>query len=82
VIRCGAQGLGQRPRTGSRDSYEIKSKPVIGVDPEMDICYCTQLFDRFGLSYAPVIDKGGELKGIVSYANMVLRGLCRLTQGS
>jgi CBS domain-containing protein len=61
--------------------YEIMSKPVIGVDPEMDIRYCTQLFDKFGLSYAPVIDKG-ELKGIVSYANMVLRGLCRLAQGS
>ena len=55
--------------------YEIMSKPVIGVDPEMDIRYCTRLFDKFGLSYAPVIDKG-ELKGIVSYANMVLRGLC------
>jgi predicted transcriptional regulator len=55
--------------------YEIMSKPVIGVNPEMDIRYCTRLFDKFGLSYAPVIDKG-ELKGIVSYANMVLRGLC------
>jgi CBS domain-containing protein len=55
--------------------YEIMSKPVIGVDPEMDIRYCTRLFDKFGLSYAPAIDKG-ELKGIVSYANMVLRGLC------
>ena len=61
--------------------YEIMSTPVIGVDPEMDIRYCTQLFDWFGLSYAPVIDKG-ELKGIVSYASMVLRGLCRLAQGS
>jgi CBS domain-containing protein len=55
--------------------YEIMSKPVIGVDPEMDIRYCTRLFDKFGLSYAPVIDRG-ELKGIVSYASMVLRGLC------
>jgi CBS domain-containing protein len=56
--------------------YEIMSKPVIGVDPDMDIRYCTRLFDKFGLSYAPVIDNG-ELKGIVSYASMVLRGLCR-----
>jgi CBS domain-containing protein len=55
--------------------YEIMSKPVIGVHPDMDIRYCTRLFDKFGLSYAPVIDNG-ELKGIVSYANMVLRGLC------
>jgi CBS domain-containing protein len=56
--------------------YEIMSKPVIGVDPDMDIRYCTRLFDKFGLSYAPVIEKG-ELRGIVSYASMVLRGLCR-----
>jgi CBS domain-containing protein len=56
--------------------YEIMSKPVIGVDPDMDIRYCTRLFDKFGLSYAPVIENG-ELKGIVSYASMVLRGLCR-----
>ena len=61
--------------------YEIMSKPVIYVDPEMDIRYCTRLFDKFGLSYAPVIDNG-ELKGIVSYASMVLRGLCRNEQES
>ena len=61
--------------------YEIMSKPVIGVDPDMDIRYCTRLFDKFGLSYAPVIDNG-ELKGVVSYASMVLRGLCRDTRES
>ena len=35
-----------------------------------------QLLTETGLSYAPVI-KNGELKGIVSYASMALRGLCR-----
>lgn len=54
--------------------YEIMSKPVVSVDPEMDIRYCARLFERFGLAYAPVI-ACGELVGIVSYEDMVLEGL-------
>ena len=37
--------------------YEIMSKPVVSVDPDMDIRYCTRLFDSFGLSRAPVVDQ-------------------------
>ncbi|MEW5892842.1 MAG: CBS domain-containing protein [Pseudomonadota bacterium] len=55
--------------------YEIMSKPVIAVDPAMDIRYCARLFDKFGLSRAPVIDRG-KIVGIVSYTDMVLKGLC------
>ncbi len=40
--------------------YEIMSKPVIAVDPQMDVRYCARLF---------------EVIGIVSYTDMVLRGL-------
>ena len=54
--------------------YEIMSKPVIGIDPDMDIRYCTRLFDKFGLSRAPVIEDG-RIIGIVSYTDMVLKGL-------
>ena len=54
--------------------YEIMSKPVVSVHPDMDIRYCARLFDKFGLSRAPVVD-GGKLVGIVSYTDMVLRGL-------
>ena len=54
--------------------YEIMSKPVISVAPDMDIRYCARLFDKFGLSRAPVID-GRKLVGIVSYTDMVLKGL-------
>lgn len=34
--------------------YEIMSKPVIAVEPDLDVRYCARLFDRFGLSIAPV----------------------------
>ena len=55
--------------------YEIMSKPVVGVAPNMDIRYCARLFNKLGFSYAPVIDKG-QLLGIVGYADMLLEGLC------
>jgi len=55
--------------------YEIMSKPVISVDPDMDIRYCARVFDKFGLSRTPVIENK-QLIGIVSYADMVLKGLC------
>jgi CBS domain-containing protein len=56
--------------------YEVMAKPVITVDPDMDIRYCARLFDRFDLSRCPVVDgKKGEVVGIVSYTDMVLRGL-------
>ena len=54
--------------------YEIMTKPVIGVDPDMDIRYCARMFERFGLGRAPVIDLG-KVIGIVSYEDMVLRGV-------
>lgn len=55
--------------------YEIMSKPVLCVDPDMDIRYCSRLFDRFGLSTAPVIQKG-QVIGIITYQEIVLHGLC------
>jgi len=54
--------------------YEIMSKPVLSVKPDMDIRYCARLFDRFGVSAAPVID-GGDIRGIVTYDELVLNGL-------
>jgi predicted transcriptional regulator len=54
--------------------YEIMSKPVISVRPAMDIRYCASLFDRFGISHAPVIENDNVV-GIVSYYLLVLEGL-------
>lgn len=55
--------------------YEIMSKPVVSVDPDMDIRYCARLFSKLGFSHAPVIDNG-KLMGMVSYSQLVLKGLC------
>lgn len=54
--------------------YEIMSKPVVSVDPDMDIRYCTRLFDNFGLSRAPVVDNR-KVIGVVGYTDIVLRGV-------
>jgi len=54
--------------------YEIMTKPVIAVDPDMDIRYCARLFDRFRLNRAPVVERR-EIVGTASYADMVLKGL-------
>jgi predicted transcriptional regulator len=53
--------------------YEIMTKPVISVRPDMDIRYCARLFDKYGLSRSPVL-KQGKVVGIVSFTDMVLRG--------
>ena len=54
--------------------YEVMSKPVIKVEAGMDIRYCTRLFERFGLSRAPVIENG-EIVGLISYSDIVLNGM-------
>lgn len=56
--------------------YEVMAKPVISVDPNMDIRYCARLFENFGLSRAPVIECG-KMVGIVSFTDMVLNGMVR-----
>ncbi len=61
--------------------YEIMSKPVITVRPEMDIRYCARLFEQFGLSRAPVIEDG-KIVGIISFTDMVLHGLAELDNES
>lgn len=52
--------------------YEIMTKPVLSVRPDMDIRYCARMFEQFGLSRAPVLEHG-KVIGIVSFTDMVLR---------
>lgn len=58
--------------------YEIMSKPVISVDPGMDVRYCIKLFDRFGLSRAPVVENG-RIVGLVSYTDIVLKAIMAIS---
>lgn len=61
--------------------YEIMTKPVLTVSPDMDIRYCARIFSRFDLSRAPV-EENGEVVGIVSYTDMVLKGLVAKGSGT
>ena len=54
--------------------YEVMTKPVIGIDPQMDVRYCARLFDNFGLANAPVLANGAVM-GVVGYNQIVLDGL-------
>lgn len=54
--------------------YEIMSKPLLPVDPDMDIRYCARYFEKFNLSRAPVVESR-KVIGIISYTDMVLKGL-------
>ncbi|WP_028024554.1 CBS domain-containing protein [Enterovibrio calviensis] len=54
--------------------YEIMTKPALGVPPDMNVKYCARLFERFGISRAPVIDNGKVL-GVVSYNSIVMFGI-------
>ena len=57
--------------------YEVMTKPAVTVPPDMDIRYCARLFDQLGLSRAPVVENK-KIIGIVSYTDMVLKGLCNI----
>jgi CBS domain-containing protein len=57
--------------------YEIMSKPVISVSPDMDIRYCSRLFANYDLVRAPVIDNC-KVIGIVSPNSLVLDGLYKI----
>lgn len=54
--------------------YEIMTKPVISVHPDMDIRYCARLFNRFGLTRAPVVEDR-EVIGVVSLTDLVMKGI-------
>ena len=54
--------------------YEIMSKPVITVRPDMEIRYCAKLFENFGISHAPVMEDD-KIVGMVSYYSLILYGL-------
>jgi predicted transcriptional regulator len=50
--------------------YEIMAKPLLSVNPNMDVRYCARLFERFSIHLAPVVEDN-EIIGMVDYINMV-----------
>ena len=59
--------------------YEIMSKPVISVHPDMDIRYCSRLFANYNLVRAPVLENN-QVVGMVSPNSLVLDGLYKTFQ--
>jgi len=58
--------------------YEVMTKPAVTVHPDMGIRYASALFGRLGLSRAPVVNHEGQVVGIVSHTDMVMKGLMKL----
>jgi len=56
--------------------YEIMTKPALAVRPSMNVKYCARLFERFGISRAPVVEDGHVI-GMVSYNNIVINGMAK-----
>ncbi|MCL7420836.1 MAG: CBS domain-containing protein [Methylobacter sp.] len=59
--------------------YEIMTKPVLSVSPDMDIRYCSRLFANYDLVRAPVVENK-EVIGMVSPNALVLDGLYKIFQ--
>ena len=59
--------------------YEIMSKPIISVHPDMDIRYCSRLFANYNLVRAPVLENN-KVIGMISPNSLVLDGLYKTFQ--
>ena len=54
--------------------HEIFSKPLVVVNPDLDVKYVARLMANFGLSRAPVIFEG-KVQGIVSVSDIVTKAM-------
>ncbi len=55
--------------------YEIMTKPVLSVPPDMDIRYCARMFNTYKVLRAPVVEDN-EVIGVVGFTDIVLKGMC------
>ncbi len=62
--------LAQETDPADVEVHEIQSKPLVVVNPDLDVKYVTRLMANFGLSRAPVIFDG-KVQGIVSVSDIV-----------
>lgn len=64
-----------RDRAADRvNVYEVMQKPVIAVDPGMDIRYCARLLERFEITRTPVVEND-KVIGIISFTELVMIGM-------
>ena len=49
--------------------FEIMTKPLVMVSPDLELKYCARLFNQTGIRRAPVFD-GKEIVGILSNTNI------------
>jgi CBS domain-containing protein len=49
--------------------FEIMTKPLVMVSPDLELKYCARLFNQTGIKRAPVFD-GKEIVGILSNSNI------------
>ena len=54
--------------------YEIMTKPLVVVNPDLDVKYVARLMAQRGLSRAPVLF-GQKLQGVVSISDIVHKGM-------
>jgi len=54
--------------------HEIMSKPLVVVNPDLDVKYVARLFANMGLSRAPVI-MDRKLAGVVSVSDIINKGM-------
>ena len=67
-----------KDRASSRvNTYEIMTKPMVCVDPNMDIRYCSRLMATFNLMRVLVV-KNNQVIGTVNPGALVLDGLVAL----
>lgn len=70
------QVLGKNRSPQRVNVYEIMTKPALTVQADMDIRYCARLLYNVGLSRVLVVEEG-SIVGVVSYTDLVLKGLCK-----
>ena len=49
--------------------FEIMTKPLVMVSPDLELKYCARLFNQTGIRRAPVFD-GKDIVGILSNSNI------------
>ena len=66
--------LAQDRDPSSVQVHEIQSKPLVVINPDLDVKYVARLMANIGLSRAPVIFEG-KVQGIVSVSDIVLKAM-------